>query len=146
MPTLSVDFSEDARINIRTLDPEFAFDHSMNCKARFANEVEVRTYGASDLVAEVIPEGDDSLVRAIGSRDFDKWRFSRNGPVYLAPYLDWSINISVPEAENVFVEWLSSRGWAAKLSPSGLIAKQLLKQVEGNWGTAFLANDAFDRG
>jgi hypothetical protein len=139
--TRKVDFSEDARISMRTLDPEFAFDYSVNSEARFANEVEVRAYGARDLVAEVIPEGDDNLVRAIGSYDFDNWRFSRSGPVYLSAHLDWSISISVPEAENVFIEWLRSRGWEAKLSAPGLIARQLVKQVQGIWGTAFLAND-----
>jgi len=109
--TRTVDFAGDARISLRTLDPELAYRDSLNSEARFANEVEVRTYGANDLVAEVIPEGDDNLVRAIGSYDFESWRFSRSGPVYLSSHLDWSIGVSVPEAENVFVEWLRSRGW-----------------------------------
>ncbi|MGA2147659.1 MAG: hypothetical protein ABSH49_22150 [Bryobacteraceae bacterium] len=139
--TRTVDFSNDTQISLRTLDPEFAYRDSLNSEARFANEVEVRAYGGHDLVAEVIPEGDDSLVTAIGSYDFERWRFSRSCPVYLSPHLDCPIRVSVPEAEKVFVEWLRSRGWEAKLSPPGLTAKQLLKQVQGVWGTAFLSND-----
>jgi hypothetical protein len=102
--TRTIDFSGEPRITARTLDPKFAFGYSVNSEARFANEVKVRTYGATDLVAEVMPEGDDNLVRAIGSHDFRSWRFSRNGPVYLSSYLDWSLHLSVPDAENVFVE------------------------------------------
>jgi hypothetical protein len=139
--TRTIDFSGDARIDVRTLDPKFAFRYSLNSEARFANEVEVRAYGASDLVAEVIPEGDDNLVRAIGDIDFRKWRFSRKGPVYLSGHLDWPLHLSVPAAETVFTEWLKSRGWEAKLSAPGRIAKQLLKQLKGVWGTALLAND-----
>lgn len=139
--THKIDLGDDARINVRTLDPKFALDHSANSEARFANEIEVRTYGATGLVAEVIPEGDDNLVRAIGDYDFQSWRFSRNGPVYLSSYVDWLLHIEVPEAEAVFVEWLKSRGWKAKLSAPGRIAKQLLKQLQGVGSAAFLANN-----
>ena len=143
--TRTIDFSGDDRIIVRTLDPKFAFNNSVNSEARFANDVEVRTYGARDLVAEVIPEGDDELVRAIGDLDFRSWRFARSGPVYLSGHLDWSLHLSVPDAPTVFIEWLRQRGWKAHLSAPGLIARQLLKQVEGIWGTAFLATDGMIR-
>jgi hypothetical protein len=143
--TRTIDFSGDDRIIVRTLDPKFAFNNSVNSEARFANDVEVRTYGARDLVAEVIPEGDDELVRAIGDLDFRSWRFARSGPVYLSGHLDRSLHLSVPDAPTVFIEWLRQRGWKAHLSAPGLIARQLLKQVEGIWGTAFLATDGMIR-
>jgi hypothetical protein len=81
------------------------------------------------------------LGRAIGSYGLDEWRFSRKGPVFLSRHLDWSLHLSIPEAEQVFIRWLDSRGWKATLSPPGLIAKQLLKQLDGVWGTSFLANE-----
>jgi hypothetical protein len=143
--TRTIDFSDDDRIVVRTLDPKFAFTNSINSEARFANDVEMRTYGAHGSVAEVVPEGADELVRAIGDLDFRSWRFSRNGPVYLSSHLDSSLHLSVPEGEAVFVEWLRQHGWKAELSAPGLIARQLLKQVEGIWGTAFLATDGMIR-
>jgi hypothetical protein len=143
--TRKTDFSGDARLDVQTLDPEFAFDYSLNSEARFANEVEMRTYGATDLVAEVIPEGDNNLVRALGNYDFENWRFSRKGPVYLSSYMDWSIHLSAADAETVFIEWLKSRGWQAQLSAPGRIAKQVLKQIQGVSGTAVLANEGLIR-
>jgi len=140
--TRKIDFSDDTQINLRTLDPKFAFRYSANAEARFANEVELRTYGGKGLSAEVIPEGGENLSRAIGSYSLENWRFSRKGPVYLSRYLDWSVHVTVPQAEQVFISWLDSRGWQATLSPPGLIARQLLKQLNGIWGTSLLANES----
>ncbi len=138
--TRTIDFSEEERITFRTLDPKFAF-YSIHGTARFANAVDVRTYGGDGLVAEVIPEGDKNLVRALGAYDFDGWRFSRKGPVYLSHHLEWSVHLGMPDAEQVFLAWLKSRGWNATLSPPGLLAKQLLKQFKGIWGASLLADE-----
>lgn len=139
--TRRMDFSDDARIDVRTLDPKFAHRYSLNAVARFANEVDLRSYGGKGLSAEVIPEGDQSLSRAIGAYDSEDWRFSRKGPVYLSRHLDWALHITIPQAEQVFIRWLDSQGWKATLSPPGLIAKQLLKQFDGIWGASLLANE-----
>jgi len=138
--TRTVDFSAEDRITFRTLDPKFAF-YSIHGTARFANAVDLRTYGGDGLAAEVIPEGDKNLVRALGAYDLDGWRFSRKGPVYLSHYLDWSVHLGMPDAEQVFVAWLRSRGWNAALSPPGLLAKQMLKQLKGTWGVSLLGDE-----
>jgi hypothetical protein len=138
--TRTIDFSDQDQISFRTLDPKFAF-YSIHGTARFANVVDLKTYGGDGLGAEVIPEGDRNLVRTLGAYDLDGWRFSRKGPVYLSHYLDWSVHLGVPGAEQVFVAWLRSRGWNATLSPPGLLAKQLLKQFKGVWGTSLLADN-----
>lgn len=139
--TREIDFSDTKRVSFRTLDPKFAFRYVGSARARFANEVDLRTYGDKGVSAEVIPEGDRSLIRAIGGYSLEEWRFSRNGPVYLSRHLDSSVHLNLPEAEQVFIQWLHSQGWNAKLSAPGLLAKQLLKQLKGIWGAYLLANE-----
>ena len=96
---------------------------------------------ASDLVAEVIPEGGHSLVHAIGGTGLEEWRFSRSGMTYLASHKDWSIRLDVPDAENVFVEWFRQHGWSVALSSAGRIAKQICLALGGLWGIHILANE-----
>ena len=106
----------------------------------FANVIDMNFYGASDLVAEVIPEGDHSLVRAIGGTGLEEWRFSRSGMTYLASHKGWSIHLDVPDAENVFVEWFRQHGWSVALSSAGRIAKQICLALGGVWGIHILTN------
>ena len=85
--TRSIDLAEDGRsLRLKTLDPKFMplFGGAVN--TAFANVIDMSFYGASDLVAEVIPEGDHSLVRAIGGTGLEEWRFSRSGMTYLASH------------------------------------------------------------
>ena len=84
---------------MKTLDPKFMPRFGNSAKASFANMIDMKFYGASDLVAEVIPEGDDTLARAIGGIGFKNWRFSRSGMTYLSSYKDRSIRLDVPDAE-----------------------------------------------
>jgi len=128
-------------INFKTLDPEFISRFGGHGKPRFANEIELHFYGAKELVAEVIPEGDRNLVRAIGGLHSTQWRFSKKGMVYLSTHSDWPVHISLPKAENVFSEWLKSKKWKTELSDKGYIAKQMLKQLGGTWGISTIANE-----
>jgi hypothetical protein len=138
----SESLSGEGRTEFRTLDPKFAFRFAGNAEARFGNAVELTVYGNGDLIAEVIPEGDDSLARAIGALWPGDWRFGRDGPVYLARHLNWSVHLSLPKAEDVFAAWLRSKGWSVELSAPGLIAKQMIKQLgHGAWGISLLGNE-----
>ena len=96
---------------------------------------------ASDLVAEVIPEGDDTLARAIGGIGFKNWRFSRSGMTYLSSYKDWSIHLDVPDAESVFIEWFRQHDWSVALSSAGRIAKQTCLALGGEWGLGTLTDE-----
>jgi len=130
------------KISFRTLDPKFISRFGGHGEPRFANEIELRVYGGDkELFAEVIPEADQNLVRAIGGFGFREWRFSKKGMVYLSQHPNWSIHLSLPKAENVFSEWLHSKGWKVELSPPGRIAKQMIKQLGGIWGISTLANE-----
>jgi len=129
------------RITFRTLDPKFIGRFGGHGEPRFANEVELSCYGSKEVFAEVIPESDEKLVKAIGGIGFREWRFSKKGMVYLSRHLDWSVNLSLPKAEDVFLEWLKLQKWKVELSAPGHVAKQMLKQLGGKWGISTLANE-----
>lgn len=127
------------KIKFKSLDPEFNVRFSG--KQRFANDLKFSVYGGNEMVAEVIPEGNRNLVRAIGLIGLAEWRFSKRGISYLAKYSNRSVHISVPKAEKVFSEWLLSQGWKVELSPAGRIAKQMIKQLGGIWGISVIADE-----
>jgi len=140
--TAQYDLSDyQGRISFRTLDPEFMSRFGGHGEPRFANEVELRLYGGKEVFAEVIPESDEKLARAIGGFDFREWRFSKRGMVYLSRYSNWSVHLSLPKAEDVFSEWLRAKGLKIELSPAGRIAKQMIKQLGGIWDISTLANE-----
>ncbi|MBI4608566.1 MAG: hypothetical protein HY726_06145 [Candidatus Rokubacteria bacterium] len=131
----------DERVSFRTLDPKFIARFDGYGSPRFANRIELRQYGRIDPVAEVIPEGDSRLVWAIGGIGFDEWRFSKKGMTYLSRFTDWPVQFTIPKAEDMFIEWLKSKQWSAGLSPAGRLAKQMLIQLGGVFGTFRLANE-----
>ena len=98
-------------------------------------------YGDKELLAEVIPESDEKLARAIGGIGFREWRFSKKGMVYLSRYSKWSVDLSLPKAEDVFSGWLELQKWKVELSGPGHIARQMVKQLGGIWGLSTLANE-----
>ena len=127
-------------ISIRTVDPPFASRFGGHGTPRFANEVDIRLYGDDgEPYAEVIPEGDESVARSIGAFSLREWRITSDGLVYLSSHTKWKMTLSSPKAENIFMSWLKSKEWSVELSPSGLIAKQMLKQLGGSWGIAILS-------
>ena len=129
------------KINFRTLDPEFIRPFGGHGEARFANEIEFHFYGSGELLAEVIPEGNEKLVKAIGAIGPSEWRFSKKGMVYLSRHSNWSVHISLPKAEDIFLQWLKSKKWKVDLSSPGLIAKQMVKQLGGISRTSILVSE-----
>ena len=130
-------------IHFKTLDPEFMSRSGVSDKPCFANEIEWRLSDDRILFAEVIPEGDSkqalSIVEYIGLRD--EMRLFKNGVVHLACHSERSLYLRGPHAHGVFTRWLESKGWAAKLSPPGRIAQQMLQQLQGIRGTWILASE-----
>jgi hypothetical protein len=131
----------EGSISLPQVEPKFISKFGGHGEPRFANGIEFRLYGGSELLAEIIPESDHRMARAIGGYGFREWRFSSSGPVYLASHSNWSLSFSCPKAEMVFTEWMQSRGWNTTLSTSGKIALQMAKQLGGIWGISFLAHD-----
>lgn len=131
----------EGSISLPQVEPKFMSRFGGHSKPRFANEIDFRLFGGGDLLAEIIPESGGGMARAIGGFGFQEWRFSSNGPVYLASHADWSLSFSCPRAEPVFSEWLRCHGWSSNLSTSGKTAQQMAKQLGGTWGISLLAHD-----
>ena len=140
--TRSHDIAENrSSLRLRTLAPEFMSHVALRTKVAFANMIDLRVYGAKEMIAEVIPEGDDSLARAIGGIRSRAWRFSKSGMTYLSSHKDWSIHLEIPDAESVFVEWFRQNEWSVELSSAGRIAKRICLAVGGVWGLGTLTNE-----
>lgn len=125
------------RVQTKTLDPEFLGKYSSTGEPKFANEIEIRLYGEKEMFAEVLPQGGKNLVRAVDS-GFREIRFSRKGIVFLSHYRNWQISFKLPEAEDIFKEWLAEKGWEIELSSSGKIAKQIISHLKGVNGVSVL--------
>jgi hypothetical protein len=126
---------------IRVLDPKFDIFYANTRGPRFANEIDSRIYGHDELLAQAIPLGGEHLSRVIGKYSLREWRISKTGPVYLSNHTDWSISYEPPLAESVMKAWFKEQGWDVELSPSGKIAKQMIKQLGGVWGITHLQHE-----
>ena len=137
------DISENEEtVRFKTLAPEFVGIHYAGFDAsRFANEIDISLYGDKGLRAEVIPESEVQLARAIDKFNFLHWRISKSGLVYLSPHSDSTVNLSLPQAEEVFTRWMKLKDWTVELSPPGRIAKQMILQLGGIDGTWILAQE-----
>ena len=137
------DISENKEtVHFKTLDPEFISIHYAGFDAsRFANEIDLRLYGDKGLRAEVIPEAEVELVRAIDKFHFLDWRISKKGLVYLSRHSENTIDLSLPQAEAVFTRWMKLKGWTVELSPPGRIVKQMIQQLGGVDRTWILAQE-----
>ena len=132
-------------VRFKTLGPKFMNRFGGHGRHRFANEIEMRFYGGEELLAEVIPEGGMELVRAIDRFNVCDLRLSRKGLVYLARHSDWTVSLSLPQAEAIFAKWLEGRGWTADVSPAGRIAKQMIRQLEIVGGLSILTRQGIIR-
>lgn len=125
----------------KTLDPDFELFQVNSSNPRFALEIDSRIYGNDELLAEVIPMGGDELARAVGRYSLREWRISKSGPVYLSKHQNWTVNYEIPLAEPVMMAWFKEKGWEVNISPSGKVAKQMIKQLGGPWGVMHLREE-----
>ncbi len=134
--------TNEETIRFKTLDPEFvSFHHAGFDASRFANEIDIRLYGDKGLRAEVIPESEVELARVIDQFDFLDWRISKKGLIYLSRHSENTIDLSLPQAEEVFTRWMKLKGWTVELSSAGRIAKQMILQLGGIGGVWILAQE-----
>jgi len=131
----------DGHIAVPTIDPPMQLLDFFSGRPRFANEISFGSCGRHQTdFAEVLPNGGLELIREIGAIGLNEWRISAKGVVYFSPWANGRIAMKVPSAEAVFISWLKLHGWDASLSSSGRIAKQMLEQVGGTWGSSILAS------
>jgi len=128
-------------LSFRTVDPPMLFQYRGTDTPCFANTIKLRFFGHdADPMADIIPEGDERVVHAIGAIGWREWRVGPRGLIYLSHYRGDRIIFNPPRAEEVFSSWLKANGWEVNLSSPGRIAKQVLKQVDGVWGISGLAS------
>lgn len=106
---------------------------------RSANVVNVRSYSSRTPLAEVIPECDRTMCRAIQSHDGRQWRFSEHGLVFLANYANESVWMGPPDAQRTFLDWMEWQGWEVKPSAPGHLATQLIRSLGGMHGVGLIA-------
>lgn len=139
---IEYDFAESSeKISFKTLAPKFINRRLITGTPRFANDMDLRFYETKEIFAEVIPESSFKLAEALKGWEFDAWRFTKKGVTYLSYYRDKSVSISIPIAEEVFLEWLKGKGWNCELSDSGIIAKKMIQQIGNKFGISLLANE-----
>jgi len=121
-------------LRVKLALPRFAEEFGYHDEPRCANDVSVRMYGSQDHLAEVFPKpAGERVMRMVGGQVSHRgdWRIDRSGLVALVRH-NSSAWLPIPLAEDVMFAWLSDLGWKHELSPPGLLAKQIYKQLEGN--------------
>jgi hypothetical protein len=118
------------QFRIPSVLPSFAQPHGYHGEPRCANEISFRFYGKREYLAEVFPKATGkNFLRAISELgSVGEWRVGRNGLVKLVKY-EFTSTRSVPTAEEVLFAWLSDLGWTPRLSPPGMLAKQLYRKT-----------------
>jgi hypothetical protein len=141
--TMQKDLSGDlTSIDFKTLSPKFMSRFGGHGEPRYANEIELRAYGDSEIMAEVMPQGNADLANKIGGYGFREWRLSKKGLVYLSQHAKWTVHLPLPKAQPVFLDWMKSLGWKeAKISSAGHIGKQLIKHLGGIRGIETIRNE-----
>lgn len=128
-------------INIKPLKPKFISRSSRFFISKFANDLSFHFYNGEEPLAEVIPEGGRELADAINAINFKEWRFSKKSITYLPSLIDFSVNITIPKAENVFSAKLKADGWETEISDKGHIVKQMIRQLGGVRRSSIIANE-----
>ena len=124
---------------VKLLSPEFMFPTIR--RAAFANDIELTTYQDEKMMAEVIPEGNNLVAICIGGIDFPEWRATKGKFTYLSHFSDWTFQLKLPLAEEVFFRWFQNTDFNTSISNAGRIGKQMLKSLGGVRGTWLLANE-----
>jgi len=131
--TIDIAGEEDLSLRLKPLIPSFGRENWFWSHGRCANELDLRLYGAEENLAEVYPKVEgDNLLHAISgyAGSFGEWRIGRHGLVRIVRGVS-SESRKVPEAEKIFFAWLKDRGWEAKLSTPGILAKEIFKRLGG---------------
>jgi hypothetical protein len=132
--TIELHDTEGLRLTFEPLTPAFCAKYSQHDDPRYANEISFRVYGGQEYLAGALPKASgQNYLRAIsGFGSFrNEWRVGRNGLVKLVRG-SYSEICHIPTAENAMFGWLADQGWQAQLSPGGILAKQILRILDGH--------------
>ena len=138
--------ADEKRIKLRAIAPKFISSRMPQpYKSRFANDISVTTYTSNQETfgADIYPSNSDEVLRAAGLLRMDKWLIKDSGITKLCRFEDELIFFSIQNAHEIFLSWLKSEGWNAKISDAGKVAYQMLKHLGGPWGITFLQGRKF---
>jgi hypothetical protein len=133
--TIDLTDANEGGFRFRSLFPAFADKDAYTGNTRCMNEVSFRFFGADEHFAEVFPKASgNELRRALGGfGSISEWRAGRNGLSKFVRY-ELSETRELLTSESVFFAWLADRGWSAKLSVPGILAKQIFQRLDGHVG------------
>lgn len=127
----SFEFANISDFRLKVLLPDFIKEKRFDHKPRFANVIEIRTYGSEDYPANIFPtniERPDRILSLVGAFD---WRFSQRGIVYLPNSSRDNIRFHIPKAQDVYDAWQKSVGIKAHTSQPGKLAQHIVKKLGG---------------
>lgn len=131
--SIEINDTKELKFHFKALLPKFAQEYSYHSEPRCANDVSFRFYASEEYLAEVLPKSfGENFVDAIsGLTSFrGDWRVGRSGLIKIVKD-NFQETRDIPAAENIIFAWLADLGWKPKLSPPGLLAKQIQKRFEG---------------
>lgn len=130
--TIDIAGEKGPSIRLKSLIPSFGRENWFWSHGRCANEFDLRLYGADEHLAEVYPkvEGNHLLHAITGYTRLGEWRVGRHGLVRIVRSASGESRKAL-ESETIFFAWLKDRGWEAKLSSPGILAKQIYKRLGG---------------
>jgi hypothetical protein len=132
--SIEINETKELKFRFQPLLPKFAQKHIYHGEPRCANEISFRFYGSEEYLAEVLPKSSgEALTRAISGLTSlrSDWRVGRNGLVKLVKD-SFTQTREIPSAQNIMFAWLQDLGWKPKISPPGLLAKQIYRKFEGH--------------
>lgn len=131
--TVDIEGEEQLSMRLKSLIPPFGRENWYRSQGRCVNEFDLHLYGADKLLAEVYPKVEgDQLLQAINGNigSYGEWRVGRHGLARIINRMSGESR-KTPESEKIFFAWLKDRGWDAKLSGPGILAKQIYKRLGG---------------
>jgi hypothetical protein len=129
----------DERIRFSGLDPEF-IERFGGREARWANVVQIRDHSHAGDTASVIPPGLPELRRALGAFSDHVWG-TREGIVIACEHTGWTYSFRLPNATEIFRNWMKAMGFELNISGAGNIAAQVIRKLGGQFGIGILRNE-----
>lgn len=113
--------------HFKSLSPEQLSDYP-SLKPKFANEINLSLFSSKEPLAEVFPDGYQTMSSDYRFTGFADWRFSHGQPIYYSTHKEENVLLPISSSEDVFRDWMKANGWEIELSSAGIIAKQVLEQ------------------
>jgi len=106
-----------------------------------ANQIDFRFYGNYGKLAEVVPPGDPTILRAFDAWDETNWRLSPRGLIHYQRFPEEEEHVKLPESEDVIRKWFQRQGYEVVESGAGKVARQISRQFSNGRAIGVLADE-----